>query len=521
MDKNQAVLWALLALGGLGLVGGGAAYVFFADGSDRSATPQASTHLPGAGVNGRIQTFCSSCHLYPSPEIFPRSAWKEEIERAYRFFAESGQTQSPPQIEDAIRYYEEAAPLELPAAVVEPATTPLPVAFEKTPVAALPAPALPAISNVNLVHLFDDRRLDVLACDMRRGEVLVYRPYQPAPAWRPLAHVPCPAHAEVVDLDGDGIKDILVACLGSMDATDDRCGSVVWLRGNGDGTFTPHTLLADVGRVADVQAGHFRDKDKFDLIVAVFGGNRTGEVRFLENQTRDWTQPKFVSRTLDERHGAIHVPVVDLDGDGNLDFVALISQEHEVIVAYLNDGKGNFTPKELYRAPHPAYGSSGIQVVDIDGDRKPDILYTNGDTRDKPFVLRPFHGVQWLENKGGLRFEHHPITPLYGAHRAVAADFTGTGRMDIVAVSYLPADLFPQRQAKRLDAVLYLEQVGRGRFIRHSLETATCDHVTCAAGDIFGRRQADLVSGTIASFAADPAITIWKSLRNSTSKNSP
>jgi hypothetical protein len=374
---------------------------------------------------------------------------------------------------------------------------------------------------VNLVHLFDDRRLDVLACDMRRGEVLVYRPYAPSPAWRVLARVPHPAHAEVVDLDGDGVKDILVANLGSLEATDDRCGSVVWLRGNGDDTFTAYTLLADVGRVADVQAGHFRGKDQFDLVVAVFGWNRTGEVRFLENQTTDWSQPKFVSRTLDERHGAIHVPVVDLDGDGNLDFVALISQEHEVIVAYLNDGKGHFTPSELYKGPHPAYGSSGIQVVDIDGDGKPDILYTNGDTRDKPFVLRPFHGVQWLENKGGLHFEHHPITPLYGAHRAVAADFTGSGRMDIVAVSFLPAEQFPQRQAKRLDAVLYLEQVARGRFVRHALETATCDHVTCATGDLFGRGQADLVTGTIASAAADPAITIWKNLRNSASKNSP
>jgi hypothetical protein len=522
MGRNQVGLWALLALGGLGLVGGGAAYVFLADGSDRAPTPQVGIHLPGAGVNGQIQTFCSACHLYPPPEVLPRSAWKEEIERAYQFFAESGQTRTPPPIEETIRYYEEGARLELPAAAIDTATTPLPVAFEKTPVAAPSSAALPAISNVNLVHLFDERRLDVLACDMRRGEVSVYQPYKPNLPWRVLARVPHPAHAEVVDLDGDGIADILVACLGSMDATDDRCGSVVWLRGNGDETFTAYTLLADVGRVADVQAGPFRGKDKLDLVVAVFGWNRTGEVRFLENQTTDWSQPKFVSRTLDERHGAIHVvPVVDLDGNGNLDFVALISQEHEVIVAYLNDGKGHFTPKELFRGPHPAYGSTGIQVVDLDGDGKPDILYTNGDTRDKPFVLKPYHGVQWLKNLGGLRFEHRPITPLYGAHRAVAADFTGTGRNDIVAVSYLSAETFPQRQAKRLDAVVYLEQVTPGRFVRHSLETATCDHVTCVAGDLFGRGQADLVTGNFATAAGDPAITIWKNLRGSPSKNSP
>jgi hypothetical protein len=346
---------------------------------------------------------------------------------------------------------------------------------------------------------------------MRRGQVLLHRPYEPSPNWRVLANVPNPAHAEVIDLDGDGIKDILVANLGSAKPTDDLCGSVVWLRGNRDGTFTPHTLLDGVGRVADVQAGDFRKTGKLDLIVAVFGWNKTGEIRFLENQTNDWSQPKFVSRTLDKRHGTIHVPTVDLDSDGNLDFVALISQEHEAIVAFLNDGNGNFTPRELYRGPHPAYGSSGIQLVDLNGDGKVDILYTNGDSFDKPHVLKPYHGVQWLENKGGLKFMHHPITPLYGAHRAVAADFTGTGRMDIVAVSFLPAKFYPQRKEKNLDSVIYLEQIAPGHFARHSLETATCDHVTCAAGDIFGRGRMDFVTGNFStSRESDLGITIWK-----------
>jgi hypothetical protein len=499
---------ALLILIGLGLVGGLAAYIILLPSSPTGPTIQPGTHLPGAGVQGRIQSFCSACHVYPQPESFPRSAWKEEVERGYRFFAESGLKRTAPPIEEVIRYFEDQAPEALPPAVFQNAITPSPVAFEKVPVATLTGEA-PAIANVSLVHLFDERRLDVLACDMRRGEVLVYRPYAPSPAWQVVGRVPNAAHAEVVDLDGDGIKDILVANLGSPTPTDDRCGSVIWLRGNRDGTFTLHTLLADVGRVADVQAGDFRNTGKLDLVVAVFGWQRTGEIRFLENQTTDWSEPKFVSRTIDERHGAIHVPMIDLDGNGTLDFVALISQEHETIVAYLNDGKGNFTPKELYKGPHPAYGSSGVQLVDLNADGKVDILYTNGDTTDKPFILKPYHGVQWLENKGGLRFEHHPITPLYGAYRAVAADFAGKGRMDIVAVSYLPAEKYPRRADRRLDAVIYLEQGTPGHFTRHALETATCDHVTCAAGDLFDRGRVDLVIGNLTTSPAPP-VAIWK-----------
>jgi hypothetical protein len=157
--------------------------------------------------------------------------------------------------------------------------------------------------------------------------------------------------------------------------------------------------------------------------------------------------------------------------------------------------------------------------VDLNSDGKVDILYTNGDTRDKPFVLKPYHGVQWLENKGGLNFEHHPITPLYGAHRALAADFTGTGRMDIVAVSFMPTKDFPRRTEQKLDSVIYLEQRTPGQFVRHSLETTTCDHVTCAAGDLLGTGRIDLVTGNF-SHTPSPALTFWKNRGSKPQKNS-
>jgi hypothetical protein len=42
----------------------------------------------------------------------------------------------------------------------------------------------PAVANVNLVHLFDPKRLDVLSCDMCSGEVSALRPYEADPTWR-------------------------------------------------------------------------------------------------------------------------------------------------------------------------------------------------------------------------------------------------------------------------------------------------------------------------------------------------
>ena len=49
--------------------------------------------------------------------------------------------------------------------------------FEKIDIPALPDGRPTSISNVNLVHLFDDNRMDLLACDMRRGQILALQPY--------------------------------------------------------------------------------------------------------------------------------------------------------------------------------------------------------------------------------------------------------------------------------------------------------------------------------------------------------
>src|SRR5207237_8018061 len=134
-----------------------------------------------------------------------------------------------------------------------------------------------------------------------------------------------------------------------------------------------------------------------------------------------WKHPVFAPRVLDNRHGATHVPVADLNGDGKPDFVALMSQEHETVVAFLNEGGGRFRKETIYTAPHPSFGSSGIQLVDLDGDGDLDVLYTNGDSLDAPYLLKPYHGVQWLENTGSFPFTHHRLADVYAARRPLAA----------------------------------------------------------------------------------------------------
>jgi len=272
------------------------------------------------------------------------------------------------------------------------------------------------------------------------------------------------------------------------------------------------TLLEGAGRVADVQVADFNGDGKLDLVVAEFGKHHTGGVLYLENRTSDWSHPNFVPHVLDDRPGAIHVPVCDLNKDGRPDFVALISQEHETVVAFLNEGGGKFRKEVIYTAPHPAFGSSGIQLVDFDGDGDLDILLTNGDTFDPPYLLKPYHGIGWLENQGRFPFVYHPIAAMYGVERALAADLRGDGHLDIVAVSCLPGEFFPNRAEQRLDSVLLLEQTAPGKFVKHSLETGTCDHFTCAAGAWNGDGKVHFVTGNFFQANSQPqadVVTLW------------
>ena len=177
------------------------------------------------------------------------------------------------------------------------------------------------------------------------------------PADHPWQCAGPPTHVEVVDLDADGIRDCLVASIGSdfraLEPADSRTGSIIWLRGDSSGRFQPITLFERLGRVADAQAADFDADGDLDIVVAVFGWRTVGGVLYLENQTTDYSDPQFDPYVLDGRTGPVAVPIVDLNQDGRPDIVTVIGQESETVVAFLNLGDGEFDRENPVRGAPP------------------------------------------------------------------------------------------------------------------------------------------------------------------------
>lgn len=448
---------------------------------DPEALSSATSSPPQTdAMESRITTFCGTCHATPSPDSFPHDAWHNEVLRGYEFYARSNLTHlDPPPIHATVDYYRSRAPEKLVFPVAPEATTPLRAEFTvERRTSDRYAAVAPALTFLRWARLETDGPPVLITCDMREGSVMTVDPNDRASPPRVLARLHNPCHVEPCDLDGDGAIDVVVADLGSFVPYDHDYGRVVWLRRDEPRDAWEEIVVASgLGRVDDVRPGDLDGDGDIDLVVADFGLHRTGQVLWLENASEPGDAPRFKPRPIDPRPGAIHVPVVDLDGDGRLDFLGLISQEYECIEAYINQGRDAtmqnrqiFARNRLWTGPDLTWGSSGIEPVDMDRDGDLDVLYANGDAFDNNYAAA-WHGIQWLENLDNERFVPHRLTDLLGACRALAGDVDADGDLDVVASAWLPEQIKPARlRGQPLPSVVCLEQTEPGVFARHTLE---------------------------------------------------
>jgi hypothetical protein len=489
-----------------------AGYVWWGRPDKQSRPPSDGPVIDLDRIRPDVVAFCGDCHRTPDPNTFPRDAWFDEVNRGYEFYYTSGRIDlHPPVKKDVYAFYRAQAPesLELPVPHSPPVEK---LAFRKTQV-VIPSLAgkdvAPAVSHLKWIDSRTSQVPALLVCDMRLNQLQEVR----FPSGQPVIERGVAAghlgHVEPADLDGDSRLDYVLSDLGSFLPEDHDRGRVLWVRSGADGRFQmPVELAKGLGRVADARPADFDGDGDSDLVVAEFGYLKTGRILLLRNVgDRVAGVPRFELEVIDSRHGTINTPVIDINGDGNLDFLALVSQEHEVIEAFLNDGQGHFASQPIFAAADPSFGSSGMELTDLDGDGDVDLLYTNGDMYDS-YYIKPYHAIHWVENRGEAGWQSHQLTTMPGVFSAKPADLDNDGDLDIVAVALVPPDVMNRHGNSQLDSVVWLEQVAIGKFERGSLESGATHHIALEVGDFDGDDDMDLAVGNN-SEAVPSAVTIW------------
>ncbi len=150
---------------------------------------------------------------------------------------------------------------------------------------------------------------------------------------------------------------------------------------------------------------------------------------------RPWTAARW-STSVSYDYGAVSVE--DFDGDGHLDIALSVHFGRQYVL--FGDGAGDFTESVRLPSPDPRRSSRAIAAGDLNGDRRPDLVFIAEIDYDKG-TARPLDvPTTWVAmNMGERRFElktdgflRRPI-----ADNLTIADVTGDTVPDVVVASNL------------------------------------------------------------------------------------
>jgi hypothetical protein len=330
------------------------------------------------------------------------------------------------------------------------------------------------------VDLDMDGLMDALACEAKHNEVIWLRQVSPG-IFEEITigtEMRAPVHVEAEDMDADGDLDVIVSSMSEVFPNNDRIGAIFILENTGGTEFVPHLIIEGIDRVVDAKPADFDHDGQLDLAVGQFGYDQ-GEVRWMR-RTGPWT---FESEVLLSLSGTVNVSVADFDDNGIMDMVALVSQQWEEIHLFMNIAYGNYQKRVIWGSTNEDYSLSGMRLADMNQDGQMDILFTNGDgfgPNPDPGP-KPWHGVQYLENRGGGQFTFRRVGDLGGAYSPVGVDFDLDGDMDVVALG-----AFNDWSKPDSIALAWFRNEGNHRFERRILAHRPTHMITLDVADFDG-----------------------------------
>ncbi len=197
----------------------------------------------------------------------------------------------------------------------------------------------------------------------------------------------------VLDVNGDNRIDIVTGG-GFDDSQIDTQPDRLWINmGNGTFVENPNGFITAPGLVADFAFGDFDLDGHLDVAVAVGEEGHvltpTGSSRLFVGSGGFYPTftevPAFaVASWNDPSIGLLDIEAGDVDGDGDLDLVAALSDVTGIDgtpgqpdLVLLNDGTANFSENALALSPNSDDNGQGVVLGDFDLDGDLDIVFSN------------------------------------------------------------------------------------------------------------------------------------------------
>ncbi len=443
------------------------------------------------------RTHCASCHQYPEPDLLDRKSWEQHIlpRMGYMLGVLPEDSIGPGFIEPLARdlafanaslfrqettltanewkairdFYLQAAPAQPILPEPSEITDSLPHFKVRFATSRLSPPSTTMVKFLNQqlwigdahtrrMYQFDQNMQLLNAANV--GECLV----------------------DLIELP----NTYLLTVMGSFSPTDAATGKVISLSKRPEEGV--QVLLDSLRRPVHTALADLNGDGKMDLITCEFA-KWTGRLAWWQNEGNG----TFTPHILRNMPGAIRTYVHDFDGNGRPDIIALFGQGDEGIFIYYNNGSGGFREEQVLRFP-PAYGSSYFDLVDLNNDDHPDIIYTAGDNADFPPVTKAYHGIYCFINDGNNHFQQQQFLPMPGAYAAKAQDFDQDGDLDMAAISF-----FPDYEAQPKSGFVYFQNLGDFQYKAHTFpEVDSGRWIVLDSGDIDGDSDLDLVLGSLA-----------------------
>ncbi len=273
---------------------------------------------------------------------------------------------------------------------------------------------------------------------------------------------------KMVDLDGDGDRDILLAA-GSGDIFDDVENEVIWYENRGGLGFVAWRIDDDIDFPADVEVGDLNADGQLDVVATA---RDSGDLVWYQRTGMVWER-----QTIEENANApLGCAVADIDGNGSLD-VALASSADAKVYWYMNDSTGVFTRRIVDpNLPNP----HEVAIADLNGDGFMDMAVA---------AANPNNSAAVYINDGAQQFGRQIVFADHAASDIAIADWDGDDQLDIVI------SLEDNASTRSPDVVL-IHNDGNATFTATPLISDLATTTAIVLSDVDGDADPDLVFGT-------------------------